>query len=926
MNISLLKDKNWSLLSIYRNILYGIAVISIIIYHYTSIFSYYPEQNRPVWGDMYFDFLGSIGVEVFLFLSGISLYFAWEKKSSITSFFARRLKRIIIPYFLVSIIFFAVENAFITQGSVYNFFKDVFFITFFTNGQNRFWYVFVILMLYACYPILHHFMFKKKENSFLRMIILQIICFSIIYLMQDTKLFSHIQIGLTRIPIFILGCFYGKKVYNHSKITIFEFLAAMLGIVLKFFTAKLSLNLIIIRYIAVIFGFSFCILLSVLINFILNKFPKQKKGLLSLVGNRSLEFYIIHVALIKLFIDFNICAIKPKNYFFLVVITIATSFILYTFSPKILTLFKSITIDQKTCAFIVFFSTLFIKTILNLDLSILTVPSDEFNSVSIAAQIMGYPWENAISINGYYGYTAVFSYLPVFGIKFLTQNSYLLYQALLFVNSLMCAAYTLVVYKVLLLIGKNRYSPVQYMILSLIAGFIPQLFGVNQLTQNESTYALNHMLALYMILLYMTNTKTIKKILYSMGCALFCVLSLAGNNRGMVVIIAVCISLPLVYLFCKKWILNPLVFSITLAIALSIHYNVLYPFFLGFYSENPYNTDAGLIFMRIPRILTNWEDLKACLTAAIGWSYSFIISTYGIGILAIGILLLFWFNLVIKRTDIIPEESTINIFLSLWFVGTTALCIVSFLDSFQGILQFNTAIPPNKERVDKLFYFRYYIALAPFSVSYCLMLQEKYEYYKQKLYVSLIKIILGVIILGFHGYVLIKVHALSYAPSSTNLIGLFLGNWTENYKYGTVSGARFLICTFIAIIALVTLYLSMKKNWYKQWLSAFLVIEIISCIVYSGFYMGPRTKVWKNYTDQQLIAEVHNSSIEEIYVVNKGVAFLYQFALPSVAIHTEYSGQEHIICETNTELPDLFRSYDVIFSTGKTSLWKMKSK
>lgn len=913
-------QKDWSLLSRYRNILYGIAIISIMAYHHTSIYSYYPTLSRALLSDVYFRFIGSIGVEIFLFLSGISLYFAWNKNPSFSAFIRRRLKRIWIPYCLVAAAFWITEYIAFSQGTVYSFIKDICFITFFQKGENRFWFVLLILILYLLYPLIYKLLFLRDSWILLRMILLQLAIFLCILWLKDSPFFQHTQIALTRIPIFILGCYYGKKVHDSAKINFPEVLLAVLGIVLKFCTANINLNMISIRYISMLFAFSLCLLIGIVSEKIFRH--KYLTMPLEACGKISLELYMTHVAFIKLFIDFGVCAVNPFAYLSILILSFLISFIICKIAPRLLTLTSSISFTDRQCMFCLFATVLFIKTVLNIDLCTPTVPSDEFNTISAAAQIMGYDWGHVYASNGYYGYTAILSYLPAFILMpFLGGSSYLLYQTILFINSLYIAFYVVVIYKILTAIGKDSFTYMQYYLLALISGFVPQLFGVSQLTQNESTYAFNHIMVVYMIILCFTVGSAKKKIIYSIACALFCCLSLAGNNRGVVIIIAVLLAIMIARIFLKTWILHPLAYGVSLLGTMLLHYGLLYPFFQSYFPEQLYNTDSGIIFQRIPRILSNWPDMKACIVAAMGWAYSFIVSTYGLGLLLIVLFLLFAKHAITKKNPLTPEESTINIVLILWFVGTTVLCIINFLDSIQGIYQFNTTITYNPERVDKLFYFRYYIALAPFGISYSLLQVKKYH---SRLHSSQIALAAGIFVgiaLLFHGYVSLGINGLSYAPSSTNLIGMFLQNWTDNYKYGIVNAGRFLFCTVVSASLLISLYFFLKKGRFTPWLAGFAALEIVTCVVCSGYYMGPRTQTWKNYISSDIVAAITaRDDIEDVYVESYlGTAFLYQFALPEVSVYSYPNLPDAIIKSSFS--PEEYAGYELILMDDSAELW-----
>lgn len=54
-------------------------------------------------GEIYNTFVGSVGVEFFIFLSGVGLYFSMTKDSRVRYFFQKRLKRILPTYLTVAV-------------------------------------------------------------------------------------------------------------------------------------------------------------------------------------------------------------------------------------------------------------------------------------------------------------------------------------------------------------------------------------------------------------------------------------------------------------------------------------------------------------------------------------------------------------------------------------------------------------------------------------------------------------------------------------------------------------------------------------------------------------------------------------------------------------------------------------------------------
>lgn len=103
-------------------------------------------------GAVYLRIIGSVGVELFIFLSGISLFFSMKKDEKVKQFYKKRIKRIIPTYLTIAIPFWGLVDIIFRSGNVKLFFEDLFFVTFFLNGTRTFGYVLFILMAYMIYP------------------------------------------------------------------------------------------------------------------------------------------------------------------------------------------------------------------------------------------------------------------------------------------------------------------------------------------------------------------------------------------------------------------------------------------------------------------------------------------------------------------------------------------------------------------------------------------------------------------------------------------------------------------------------------------------------------------------------------------------------------------------------------------------------
>lgn len=169
MNISVMNSKdNWNIFSKNRNAIYGVAIISIMIFHFFEDIanSNLSGGGLGFLGKLYNTFIGSVGVEFFVFLSGVGLYFSMSKDSNILHFFQKRIKRILPAYLMVAIPYWIVIDLIIMQKGVKMFAFDFGFVTFFTQGTRTFWYVLFIVFAYLIYPFVYKILEQFGKMSY----------------------------------------------------------------------------------------------------------------------------------------------------------------------------------------------------------------------------------------------------------------------------------------------------------------------------------------------------------------------------------------------------------------------------------------------------------------------------------------------------------------------------------------------------------------------------------------------------------------------------------------------------------------------------------------------------------------------------------------------------------------------------------------
>ena len=298
-----MKEKlNFGLFSKYRAELYGIATLMILIFH-SQVTMVHPGWFNAI--NIHLNY----GVDVFLFLSGISLYFSFSKDNNFGSFMKKRAERTLLPYLIVGL-FFWFWKYIIAQFSIMDFFYNISGLSLFlvksgdtlVIGQPEMWYVAFILGLYAVYPVFYNLFFnvsQKRRNINFAILLASVFIFIFFVKFYASDFYVSTEVWLTRIPVFILGCFFGKAVKEKHQFGLSDIILFLLVIPLKGVTIMLRSvadEKMLLRFLG-LFGALFICLVAVFVFEKLNLKPVRK--ICSFFGNISLEMYMIHVMLYK---------------------------------------------------------------------------------------------------------------------------------------------------------------------------------------------------------------------------------------------------------------------------------------------------------------------------------------------------------------------------------------------------------------------------------------------------------------------------------------------------------------------------------------------------------------------------------------------------------------------------------------------------
>lgn len=293
----------WYDISIYRDQIYGFSILWIMLFHANAILG----LNYTLGGQKILiplnEFLlrGNIGVESFLFCSGICLYFSWQKSQDIRSFITRRFKRLFWPVFILNTGYW-IWKCVICEGSILRFVGKMSLLDFWVTGDQQIWFISLILVCYVLYPYIYAFLHEGREDRralrtvvMLSVIVLATLAFSVLSPVQ----YRSIEIAFTRLPVFCLGCLAGKYVYEKKELSCVIYLLAV-AVVL---TGMIVLHLDILRgpwkrwcYLPV--GIGMVIILTGLFKCLHLKWLEK---FLAFFGKISLNLYVAHVLVLRLY-------------------------------------------------------------------------------------------------------------------------------------------------------------------------------------------------------------------------------------------------------------------------------------------------------------------------------------------------------------------------------------------------------------------------------------------------------------------------------------------------------------------------------------------------------------------------------------------------------------------------------------------------
>lgn len=315
------KNLNWGMVSEYRNEIFGLSAILVIISHAPGMkLPVYLESVRPLL------IHGNIGVDIFLFLSGMGLWFSFSKDQNIKNFYMKRIRRLLSPWICIAVPYFIIQDLLVSSCDFGQFFMDISTLSFWANGSGM-WFVSYIVVCYLVFPLVFKGLNRKKPLFAAVIICIGLVAANIFMYIYFYDCFARLE--LARGVIFVLGCCFAPKIQQKKEIT----MAVPIGCIFMYFVTRIAIVLIMrnvsqvvvkttaIRYAYIWAAMGIMLFVPVFLqwadNCSLNK-------ALRWFGGISIEVYLMHVCVMNIY---SISAFGREHmeviYYFLIIVPVS---------------------------------------------------------------------------------------------------------------------------------------------------------------------------------------------------------------------------------------------------------------------------------------------------------------------------------------------------------------------------------------------------------------------------------------------------------------------------------------------------------------------------------------------------------------------------------------------------------------------------
>ena len=257
-----IKDIELANISRFRGELMGAAMLFIILFHVAL-----PRE------DAFYGLrrMGNVGVDMFLFLSGIGLWFSWMKTPSARHFFIRRYLRIYPTWLIIACLF----------------------------------YIPATMMLYLFAPAYMELIKRHPIYRWLPVVMIMW-CILVQYVTPIHHAVGHLEIFWSRVPIFFIGINMGEMVRQKQTLD-----GASIWMIWLMFLMTLMASIFLEQekhgmfplFLERMLYIPLTITSILLLNRIFRRTPHWFNRCFMLVGALSLECYLIHIHFVLKYIE-----------------------------------------------------------------------------------------------------------------------------------------------------------------------------------------------------------------------------------------------------------------------------------------------------------------------------------------------------------------------------------------------------------------------------------------------------------------------------------------------------------------------------------------------------------------------------------------------------------------------------------------------
>lgn len=281
-----IKDIELFNISKYRAEHMGMAMIFIILFHV-----FLPRE------DAFYGLrrMGNLGVDMFLFLSGIGLWYSWMKDSCYRRFMFKRYLRIYPTWLLIACLYYIPRFDGIHWVDL---FGDILINwDFWLHDELTFWYIPATMMLYIFAPPYMELIRRHPIYQWL-VVVMVMWCILVQYVTPIHNAVGHLEIFWSRVPIFFIGINMGEMVRKKNTLD-----GQSIWMIWIMFIMTLASSIFLEQelhgrfplFLERMLYISLTVTTILLLNRLFRRTPAWFNRCFAWVGGLSLEAYLIHI-------------------------------------------------------------------------------------------------------------------------------------------------------------------------------------------------------------------------------------------------------------------------------------------------------------------------------------------------------------------------------------------------------------------------------------------------------------------------------------------------------------------------------------------------------------------------------------------------------------------------------------------------------